>query len=180
MRKEPALEVNPTPAVTGSTGICTILYVRRSVIQTSVSAVLSVSRNDEGVSLERILPDWTVIARATVDSALSLLREIALPILLCDTDLTAGTWLEMLEHISRLPDPPLLIVTSRLADEHLWAEALNLGAWDVLAKPFDATEVIRIVSCAWQHWRERHGIQAVRTAQRKAATGAKHMSATGT
>jgi hypothetical protein len=35
-------------------------------------------------------------------------------------------------------------VTSRLADERLWAEALNLGAWDVLAKPFDADEVIRI------------------------------------
>jgi FixJ family two-component response regulator len=62
----------------------------------------------------------------------------------------------MLEHISLLPDPPLLIVTSRLADAHLWAEALNLGAYDVLAKPFDATEVIRIVSVAWQHWQDRH------------------------
>ena len=61
----------------------------------------------------------------------------------------------MLDHISLLPDPPLLIVTSRLADERLWAEALNLGAWDVLARPFDEDEVSRIVSVAGQHWQDR-------------------------
>ncbi len=61
----------------------------------------------------------------------------------------------MLEHLSTLPDTPLLIVTSRLADDSLWAEALNLGAYDVLAKPFDATEVARVVSMAWQHWHTR-------------------------
>jgi hypothetical protein len=29
--------------------------------------------------------------------------------------------------IQRVPKPPLLVVTSRLADEYLWAEVLNLG-----------------------------------------------------
>jgi FixJ family two-component response regulator len=48
-----------------------------------------------------------------------------------------------------------LIVASRLADDHLWAEALNLGAWDVLAKPFDRREVFRSVKSAWQHWHNR-------------------------
>jgi DNA-binding response OmpR family regulator len=42
-----------------------------------------------------------------------------------------------------LTDPPLLIVSSRLADEHLWAEALNLGVFDVLAKPFQSEEVLQ-------------------------------------
>jgi hypothetical protein len=35
------------------------------------------------------------------------------------------------------------------------AEALNVGAYDVLSKPFNRTEVIRIVSLAWLHWEER-------------------------
>jgi len=39
-----------------------------------------------------------------------------------------------------------------VADEQLWAEALNLGAWDVLAKPFVRSEVIRSVKLAWDHW----------------------------
>jgi DNA-binding NtrC family response regulator len=43
-----------------------------------------------------------------------------------------------------------------LADEHLWAEALNLGAYDVLAKPFDPTEVVRTLSQAWLHRASRH------------------------
>jgi DNA-binding response OmpR family regulator len=61
----------------------------------------------------------------------------------------------MLDHAGCLPNPPLLIVTSRLADERLWAEALNLGAYDVLAKPFDKREVIRTVTAAWLHWANR-------------------------
>jgi DNA-binding response OmpR family regulator len=51
---------------------------------------------------------------------------------------------------------PILIVTSRLADEYLWAEALNVGAYDVLAKPFEREEVIRIVSLASRSWHDRH------------------------
>ena len=34
-------------------------------------------------------------------------------------------------------------------------KALNLGAWDVLAKPFDRTEVIRCIKSGWQHWHDR-------------------------
>ena len=39
--------------------------------------------------------------------------------------------------------------------ERLWAEALNLGAYDVLAKPYDPTEVVRSVSLAWLQWTSR-------------------------
>jgi len=147
--------------------------------ETACNLVLSVSSNDEDcASLERIFKSgWTVIASATVASALAVLRETPIPIVMCDCDVSSGTWGEMLDHISLLPDPPLLIVTSRLADERLWAEALNLGAWDVLAKPFDAKEVMRIAGIARQHWQDRQG---VRTEQRKSANGSGHLAATGT
>jgi DNA-binding NtrC family response regulator len=151
-------------------------------MEAALNVVLSVGPNQEDcVSLERILQSgWTVIASATVASALSVLREMPIPIVICDGDIAPRTWGEMLDRISHLPDPPLLIVTSRLADERLWAEALNLGAWDVLAKPFDTEEVTRIVSLAWQHWQGRHGVHSSRTTQRKAATGVQSMTATGT
>ena len=151
-------------------------------LETAFKAVLSVSPNDEDcASLEHIFKSgWTVIASATVASALSVLREIPIPIVICDCDISSGTWREMLDHIALLPDPPLLIVTSRVADERLWAEALNLGAWDVLAKPFDADEVIRVVSIACQHWQDRHGVYISHTKQRKSADRAGHLAATGT
>ena len=148
--------------------------------ETSLKAVLSVSPNEEDrASLERIVKsDWTVLAVATVASALSVLREIPIPIVICDGEITSSTWGDLLDHISLFPDPPLLIVTSRRADERLWAEAVNLGAWDVLAKPFDAEEVIRIVSVAWQHWRDLHNVYVSAAKQRKFANGP--MAATGT
>jgi len=74
--------------------------------------------------------------------------------------LRPGTWKELLEQITLLPDPPVLLVASRLADECLWAEALNRGVYDVLAIPFDPQEVLRYVSLAWQHWKVQHQIPA--------------------
>jgi len=150
--------------------------------ETAFNLVLSVSPNHEDcASLEGILDsEWTVIAGSTIASALSALREIPIPIVIYDCDVSSGSWSEMLERISLLPDPPLFIVTSRRADELLWAEALNLGAWDVLAKPFEADEVIRIVSIACQHWQDRHGVYNSRTTQRKSAKGTGYLAANRT
>lgn len=74
---------------------------------------------------------------------------------LCECNLLPGTWRDLLEEIYNLPLAPTLIVGSRIADDRLWAEALNLGAWDVLAKPFEKSELLRSVSVAWQHWKQR-------------------------
>ena len=150
--------------------------------ETANQVVLSVSPYEEdSVSLKRILKsDWTVTASATPASALSLLREILIPVLICDCDPTPGTWHEMLELISLLPEPPLLILTSRLADEQLWAEGLNLGAWDVLPKPFQAGEAVRVVDSAWQHWQDCHGAYSAPAQHGKAATTTGQMMTTGT
>jgi DNA-binding response OmpR family regulator len=59
-----------------------------------------------------------------------------------------------LEHIGLYAEAPLLVVTSRLADAYLWSEVLNLGAYDVLAKPFNAREVTHVLtSISLQHSR---------------------------
>ena len=47
---------------------------------------------------------------------------------------------------------PLLLVTSKTADENLWAEVLNLGGYDVLMKPFELGEVTRVIGMAWRQW----------------------------
>ena len=64
-----------------------------------------------------------------------------------------------------------LIVASRLADEGLWAEAMNLGAYDVLAKPFERKELVRSVSLAWLHWRHQHDVPTREVNAMQAATG---------
>ena len=100
--------------------------------------------------------NWKLYRRLTLESALTALQENQIPIVICERDLRPGSWKDMLERTKLLPTPPLLIVTSQLADEYLWAEALNLGAYDVAAKPFDSQEVRRIISFAWLHWNNKY------------------------
>jgi hypothetical protein len=65
-----------------------------------------------------------------------------------------------------MPQRPQIIVTSRLADHHLWADVLSLGGYDVLMTPFDAGEVSRVVFLAWFSSRrgQTHGAVAPATA----------------
>ena len=89
---------------------------------------------------------------ATLASGLAALPKRQFEVVVCERDLTPGSWKDVLDQVTTLLDPPSLIVTSRLADERLWAEALNLGAFDVLAKPFDRTEAMRVFGAAWRAW----------------------------
>jgi DNA-binding response OmpR family regulator len=70
------------------------------------------------------------------------------PVIVCERDLPDGTWKDILGDTAEFPNPPALVVTSRLADDYLWAEVLNLGGYDLLAKPFSESEVKRVLAAA--------------------------------
>lgn len=112
----------------------------------------------------------TVFRARGLRSALEVLEKNAIAVVLCERYLLPGTWIDVLEHIGAFESPPLLVVTSRLADEYLWVEALNRGAWDVLAKPFDPSEVLRAVESAWRRWRDPIRKPAREVAAMKAAS----------
>ena len=119
-------------------------------------SVLSVSPNDDDHSaLQRIFGKsrWLVDKARSLSAARQVLGKQNISVVVCDCDGAPGLWVDILNHLRDMSSPPSLIVTSRLADDRLWAEALNLGAWDVLAKPFDRTEMVRSVRYAWEHWR---------------------------
>lgn len=103
---------------------------------------------------------WELKTSRSLDAALLLLRQKQVPIVICERDLDGASWKALLEQTALLPDPPYLIVASRLADEYLWAEALNLGAYDVLAKPYETGEVVRVLSSAWLHRQHRRPVTA--------------------
>jgi DNA-binding NtrC family response regulator len=103
---------------------------------------------------------WELKTSRSLDAALLLLRQKQVPIVICERDLHGASWKALLEQAALLPDPPYLVVASRLADEYLWAEALNLGAYDVLAKPYETGEVVRVLSSAWLHRQHRRPVAA--------------------
>jgi len=103
---------------------------------------------------------WTLASTDDVPTAAARLEHEKVPIVLCERESVAGNWKDVLESVGRFSAPPMLIVTSRTADEYLWAEALNLGAYDVLSKPYHPAEVMRVLSMAWLHWMNRRGVTA--------------------
>jgi CheY-like chemotaxis protein len=92
----------------------------------------------------------------TLSSTLSSMRAHRIPIVLCDGDAQPEAWREILRAGKLLSAPPCVIVTSRRAGDRLWMELLNEGAFDLLSKPFDPSEAVRIVHSAWVHWRNRY------------------------
>jgi hypothetical protein len=80
------------------------------------------------VRLREILSqgNWKLHEASDCHEALALLRGLTVPVLLCDREHADGNWGDLLKATAGLPAPPNLIVFSRLADECLWAEVLNL------------------------------------------------------
>jgi DNA-binding response OmpR family regulator len=121
----------------------------KSQIQPRVTQILSISatREDHQV-LRSMLDDFRITAVGTRKAAMSFLCLDRVPVIVCERDLPDGTWKDILGDTAAFPNPPALVVTSRLADEYLWAEVLNLGCYDLLAKPFSEPEVKRVLAAA--------------------------------
>ncbi|MBZ5594723.1 MAG: response regulator [Acidobacteriia bacterium] len=133
-------------------------YLRMQPGTTGEPAVLIISSFEEDhIGFSRILVDCHCEAHAvrTCQQGLAILRERAVSIVICERDLPDGTWKDILQALDTLSDRPYLIVTSRLADDYLWVEVLNLGGYDVLAKPLDHKEVVRAIDSAWRNWSQR-------------------------
>jgi DNA-binding NtrC family response regulator len=90
----------------------------------------------------------------SLKECLEVLHRQYVSVVLCERQLPDGDWKDILAYIETLADPPKLIVTSLHADDRLWSEVLNLGGYDVVAKPFVESEVMRIVETASLRWRE--------------------------
>jgi DNA-binding response OmpR family regulator len=139
-----------------------------------ITRILSVSHlAEDHIVLRRLLERtcWEMREVYSCRQGLAAIADQDLDVVLCEASLPDGSWKELLEDFSRREDPPYLIVASRLADERLWAEVLNLGGYDVLVKPFDAEEVCRVVGSACgrhQEGRIRRATGRNATASRRA------------
>ena len=114
-------------------------------------SILGVALSSEDwASLRRspILGQAEIFDAADCREALARLVSLEPRIVISEPELPDGSWRDILAASQDLPVPPPVIVASRLADERLWAEVLNLGGYDLVAKPLDTREVTRIMMAA--------------------------------
>ena len=92
-----------------------------------------------------------VYRSTTLDSAEARLRVTNSRVLLTDISFERGGWEDALRMAARLPRRPVVVLVSRLADERLWIDALERGAYDLILEPFQADEMRRILENAHFH-----------------------------
>jgi DNA-binding NtrC family response regulator len=113
------------------------------------SRILFVSGHPEDASrLSRMLHSLPLQVDhvETLQQARAKLRQDDYSVILTEAVLSDGEWLGALDLARQYPRALEVIVTDPQADARFWAEALNLGAYDMLAQPFYEPEVRRILS----------------------------------
>ena len=125
-------------------------------------------------ALRAILSEWPtpLVTACTIEETVLRLLRAPAAVILCERDLPDGGWKQLFQRTETLPRPPRFIVSSRLADEYLWVEVLNLGGQDVLQTPFVAREVRHAVRCAGDTWQRQWVPKAVRRMTVSAASPA--------
>jgi len=112
------------------------------------SRILFVSGHpDDARRLSRMLdslPIWVDHVETLQQARLQLQQE-DYNVLLTEASLPDGKWQDALHMARECPQDLEVIVTDPQADARFWAEALNLGAYDLLAQPFYEPEVRRIL-----------------------------------
>lgn len=95
---------------------------------------------------------WILFEALDRKLAMQCLEANPVQVVIVKTDVPNWCWRRVLNDLRRLAKPPQLIVTSRTADESLWAEVLNVGGYDVMAQPFERYEVERVIASAHRHF----------------------------
>jgi DNA-binding NtrC family response regulator len=94
--------------------------------------------------------NWDIQTAGDFDEVLVRLQASAPSVVIAPYRSSSGFgWAKILEFIQRSGLPSRVILTDRLTDEAMWADALSLGAYDVLTQPFDHKEVFRVITAAW-------------------------------
>ncbi len=81
----------------------------------------------------------------SLDRARTRLQRQTYNVILTEAALPDGGWQDVLDMAREAPRRTEVIVTDPQADARFWAEALNVGAYDLLAQPFYEPEVRRIL-----------------------------------
>jgi response regulator RpfG family c-di-GMP phosphodiesterase len=128
-----------------------------AVSQSVVEVLLISPFNEDHQHLRSILrhSNWRQHDASTQSEAFAYLRDHVTPVAICEGQLPDGTWRDVLDRLGGLRYPPFLVVTSRMADERLWSEVLNLGGYNVLAKPMNSKEVFHVAGLAWMAWQRK-------------------------
>ena len=91
------------------------------------------------------------IAARTYREAVAAASKNVIAVIFCEHALHDGDWKDLLSRMVTIPEPPPLVVIAEPSDRPVWADAISLGAYDVIAQPLDKREAAHVISRAVAH-----------------------------
>jgi DNA-binding NtrC family response regulator len=133
--------------------------VENEIENATVLAILPAHEDRLSLSAAFAGSGWISVFTGNIEEALAVLESVRVGVVVCDVRLPGGhSWRDLINEMLQMQAPPPLILADRLADNRLWVETLNLGVYDLLAKPFDSKEVLRAVTMACRRQEHRSGL----------------------
>jgi len=125
-----------------------------------VKLVAITQKPDDSAALRQIAEDnrWRISIVESSDAAIASLNEQPTPLVICDRDLSAEDWRDVLAKIAALPQAVCVLLASRVVDDYLWRQVIRHHGYDVVSKPFQPEDLRRAVTFAWswRGWAHRH------------------------
>jgi DNA-binding NtrC family response regulator len=75
------------------------------------------------------------------------------PIIVLGSDVPEEDWANILEFANQQIPPSKIIAVSGFSQEVRWQGLLDRGAYDILARPYQAGETFQVMGFAWLQWR---------------------------
>jgi DNA-binding NtrC family response regulator len=91
---------------------------------------------------------WKTICASTASECDEVFNNHNIHVVFCERGLSDGTYRDLLAMSRSQGRSVCLVVTSRLADWDEYLEALNEGAFDLIASPSQTADVVRVLNQA--------------------------------
>jgi cyclic di-GMP phosphodiesterase len=112
--------------------------------------------DDEGdirsVLCDLLTEEYECAEAASAEEALAVMRTEEFELLISDINLEGMTGLEMIPHVKEMTPDTVVVMISGMKTVESAIEALRLGAFDYLMKPFDLRQVEAVVKRSLQHY----------------------------
>jgi DNA-binding response OmpR family regulator len=100
-------------------------------------------------------PSYRTVWSTSCVEAWRLLHENPIDVVITEASLCDGLdWRDLVGEVAGMTEAPQVILMSRTVDDRLWLQGLEAGAFDILRKPLDSTELVRAVHSAWRRSRD--------------------------
>ena len=113
---------------------------------TPILIVSSESKNRHALMEILDREGWKTICASTASECEEVFNNHNIHVVFCERGLSDGTYRDLLAMTRSRGRNVCLVVTSRLADWDEYLEALNDGAFDLIASPSQTTDVVRALN----------------------------------